>query len=259
MDSESGFPVIEALAALGGGLAANAANIYMNERNNRWKERMANTAHQREVRDLRAAGLNPILSATGGSGAPVPNLTPGTVENPVPQALEAGFTARRLDMEKALNSAQVGKLVGEANASYQSIEESKKRIELMEAQRVAASASARAMDRSKPIDQLINEAVQPLLELLRTTKKVTDMSPFEATQHGLGMLGFDVGRPGLVTGVVEKVKNLLGWDKAERVQEKLDKRPKIEVWNPRTNRYEAESEYDRNPGQRYGGPNGARR
>lgn len=58
-----------------------------------FQERMSNTAHQREVKDLKAAGLNPVLSA-GGTGASTPNGAEGDLTG--------------LDLSKAIGALSSG-------------------------------------------------------------------------------------------------------------------------------------------------------
>lgn len=65
--------------AAGGNILSSVANLWSASQNRDFQKGMSNTAHTREVADLRRAGLNPILSATGGAGLSTPAGATGQV------------------------------------------------------------------------------------------------------------------------------------------------------------------------------------
>lgn len=64
--------IISGGLGLAGGLIQNEGNSREASNNRAFQQNMSSTSHQREVNDLRAAGLNPILSAMG-NGASTPS------------------------------------------------------------------------------------------------------------------------------------------------------------------------------------------
>lgn len=122
----------------GGGLLTSAFNAWQAEKNRDFQRDMSNTAHQREVRDLRRAGLNPILSATkGGPGASTPGGSTAQAASFdfAGKGIQALIARGQMEVQKAtandLNSAASLKKAQETDLWYTQ----EQRLQLLIAQR----------------------------------------------------------------------------------------------------------------------------
>jgi hypothetical protein len=122
-------PLISAAGSFLGGEQRNSAqseasaetqkfNAHQAKVNRNFQKNMSNTAHQREMRDLRRSGLNPILTGKYGgsttpSGSAAAGVTPQILDTITP-AINTGFQAYQTQSNVGLQSSQAS--LADANA-----------------------------------------------------------------------------------------------------------------------------------------------
>lgn len=136
--------IIGAGASLAGNLFGMSSAKKEAKRSRAWQEYMSNTAHQREVADLRAAGLNPLLSVNRGASTPagaMANIQQDIGSQTVSSARKAMEMTLQQKQEKLLDS-QTWKTTQEEDVLH--AEQLKKEVEteLLKLQLPEATANA---------------------------------------------------------------------------------------------------------------------
>jgi len=155
------FDIFGGIGSYYGQKEANESNERMSKEQMSFQRYMSNTSHQRGQADLRKAGLNPILSATGGN-ASTPTGSQAHVENALGAGISTALEAKRL-------KADLDKIHSEVEQNKANTEVSKSSKKLIESQIPGAQGKSQ-------VDAALGKTAQILQPYLNKVQKLTQPS-----------------------------------------------------------------------------------